>query len=110
MINLSLAYGGKGKYFEEEKQALDAALQYFTLAIETDSTNEEAIWHMGLVKAKLGQYADAIPWFIKFTQLRPNDPAAWDGLEWAYNLNGEADKAAECHAKSEALKQQGKTQ
>ena len=110
MINLSLAYGGKGKYFEEEKQALDSALQYFTLAIETDSTNEEAIWHMGLVKAKLGQYAEAIPWFIKFTQLRPNDPAAWDGLEWAYNLNGEADKAAECHAKSDALKQQGETQ
>jgi Tfp pilus assembly protein PilF len=103
-INLSLALTGKGKYFEE-KQDLDSAFQFFTEAVQTDTTNEEAIWHLGVVTAKLGKYAEAIPWFVKFTQIRPNDPTAWDGLEWAYNLNGETEKAAESRAKSDALKQ-----
>jgi Tfp pilus assembly protein PilF len=103
-LNLSLALGGKGKLLEEEKLDYNGALQYLDEALETDSTNEEAIWHMGVVKAKLGQYAEAIPWFIKFTQIRPDDPAAWDGLAWAYGLNGETEKEAEAKAKAEVLR------
>ena len=106
-INLAMALCGKGKYFEEEKQDLNSALPLFNEAFATDSTNEETIWHLGLVKAKMGLYGEAIPWFIKFTQIRPNDPAAWDGLEWAYSLNGNVEEAAAARAKSDALKQKG---
>jgi hypothetical protein len=106
-INLSLALGGKAKYLEEEKQDFNGALQYLNEGFQQDSTNQEVIWHMGVVKAKLGQYSEAISWFIKFTQIRPDDPAAWDGLEWAYSLSGNVEKAAEAKAKSEALKQKG---
>ena len=42
-INLSVALSGKENISEEEKQDLNSAMQYFTEAIETDSTNEEAI-------------------------------------------------------------------
>lgn len=104
-INLSLALGGKAKYLEEEKQDLPGALQYLNEGYEQDSTNEEVIWHMGVVKAKMGQYAEAIPWFVKFTRIRPDDPAAWDGLEWAYSLNGELEKAAEAKAKAVRLRE-----
>jgi len=108
-INLSLALTGKAKYFEEQQQDLNAALPLLNEAIETDSTNQEAIWHMGIVKAKLGQYAEAISWLKKFTEIRPDDPASWEGLEWAYSLNGETAKAAECKSKADALRLNQKT-
>jgi tetratricopeptide (TPR) repeat protein len=105
MINLSVALSGKGKYFEEEKEDLNSALPYFTEAIQTDSTNEESHLAYGGCESEVGPICRSYSLVYKFTQLRPNDPAAWDGLEWVYNLNGETEKAAECRAKSDALKQ-----
>lgn len=103
--NLSLALGGEGKSVAEVKHDLALALQLLRESFQADSTNQETIWQLGVVHAKSGMYAEAVPWFVRFTQLRPDDPAAWGGLEWAYTLSGDPAKAAECRARAEELKQ-----
>ena len=104
--NLSQALGGKGKYYEDEKQELTSALKFFEESYAMDNSNEETIWHLGTTYAKLGNYPESIKWFTKFTTIRPNDPAAWGGLEWAYTLAGDTAKAAECKQKAASLTQQ----
>ena len=107
-INLSMALGGKGKYYEDEKQDLDNALKFLTESITLDSSNEETMWHLGTVNAKRGNNPEAIKWFTRLTTIRPNDPTIWGGLEWAYNLAGDTAKAAECRQKAAQLTQQPK--
>ena len=107
-INLSAALGGKGKYYEDEKQDLDNALKLFTESIALDSSNEETIWHLGTVNAKRANYTESIKWFKRLTTIRPNDPTIWGGLEWAYSLAGDTANAAACRQKAAQLTQQPK--
>ena len=103
--NLSLALGGKGKYYEDEKQDLENALKLLTESISLDSSNEETMWHLGTVNAKRGNNAEAIKWFTRLTTIRPNDPIIWGGLEWAYTLAGDTANAAACKEKAAQLTQ-----
>jgi hypothetical protein len=105
-INLSMALGGKGKYYEDEQQDLDNALKVFTESIALDSSNEETMWHLGTVNAKRANYAESIKWFKRLTTIRPNDPIIWGGLEWAYSLSGDSANAAACKQKAAQLTQQ----
>jgi len=103
ITNLSMALGGKGIYFEEEKQDYANALTMLNESIALDSSNQETTWHLGLVYAKIGDYPESIRRFTHFTEMRPDDPTAWGGLEWVYNLSGDSAKAAACKEKAAQL-------
>jgi Flp pilus assembly protein TadD len=103
-----MALGGKGKYYEDDKQDLENAMKLLTESITLDSSNEETMWHLGTVNAKRGNNAEAIKWFTRLTTIRPNDPTIWGGLEWAYTLAGDTAKATECKQKAAQLTQQPK--
>jgi tetratricopeptide (TPR) repeat protein len=91
-----------GQLYEGEKQYTDA-LRHYKEAMQTDSTFAPAFKSAGRLYNLATRYQDAIPYYLKYTGLRPDDAEGQFGLAEAYFKLGTYRKALEVGDRAFAL-------
>ncbi len=65
-----------GVSMSDASSFIDQALREFKLALKFDPGHREALYNMGLMQYRMGEFKDARATFIRYSELVPNDPAA----------------------------------
>jgi len=91
--NLALAYRAAGQYYGEEKQDLQTALRYLNKAYALQADDYETLRLMGVAYGFSGQADQAVIFFRKALQQRPNHPRAYYDLGAAYMQKGRVDSS-----------------
>lgn len=91
-----------GQLYEGEKQYTDA-LRHYKLAMQTDSTFAPSYKSAGRLYNLATRYADAARFYLKYTQLKPEDAEGQLGLAEAFFKMGTHRKAQEAAEKAYAL-------
>lgn len=91
-----------GLLYEGEKQYTDA-LRHYKLAMQTDSTFAPAYKSAGRLYNLATRYPDAARFYIKFTQLKPDDAEGQLGLAEAFFKMGTSRKSLEAAEKAYAI-------
>lgn len=91
-----------GQLYEGEKQFTDA-LRHYKEAMQTDSTYAPAYKNAGRLYVLATRYQDAVPYFLKYTQLRPEDPEGQLNLAEAFFKMGSSRMAQDAADKAYAL-------
>jgi tetratricopeptide (TPR) repeat protein len=91
-----------GQLYEGEKQYTDA-LRHYKEAMQTDSTFAPAYKSAGRLYSLATRYQDAARFYIKYTQLKPEDAEGQLGLAEAFYKMGTGRKALEAAEKAYAL-------
>jgi tetratricopeptide (TPR) repeat protein len=104
--NLPLALRDAGRYAGEVKGDLQAAIAYLSEADAIQPDDYETLRLLGVAHGISGQHNQAITYFLRAANLRPEIADAWKNLSTAYfavgdNLNGE-----KCLAKARELEKQ----
>lgn len=105
VVSLGVALRDGGRFYCEEKNDFPKGLRLLNESYQIDSADTETIRLLGLAYGNNKQYAEAIRYFERRTQLQPDSPGAWSDLEWAYGVSGNLGKAAEYRAKAKQLEQ-----
>jgi tetratricopeptide (TPR) repeat protein len=95
-----------GRYAGEVKGDLQAAIAYLSEADAIQPDDYETLRLLGVAHGISGQHNQAITYFLRAANLRPEIADAWKNLSTAYfavgdNLNGE-----KCLAKARELEKQ----
>ena len=101
--NLGLAYGQAGKYFGEVKNNLPMAIAYLEKSRTMRPNDPESLRLLAIAYGMSNRNDEAIVLFEKVAQLQPSKEA-FKNLSIAYNIAGNAKKAAEFMAKAESIK------
>jgi tetratricopeptide (TPR) repeat protein len=101
--NLGLTYRDAGKFFGEQQGNLAKAESYLLQAYTMRPDDYEVVRLLGVAYGMQQKHADAIQFFERGTQLKPNDADAWFNLAIAYYNAGNAEKGAEFEAKAKAI-------
>ena len=91
-----------GQLYEGEKQYTDA-LRHYKEAMQTDSTFAPAYKSAGRLYNLATRYPDAARFYIKYTQLKPDDAEGQLGLAEAFFKMGSSRKAQEAAEKAYAI-------
>jgi tetratricopeptide (TPR) repeat protein len=91
-----------GQLYEGEKQYTDA-LRHYKEAMQTDSTFAPAYKSAGRLYNLATRYPDAARFYIKYTQLMPDDAEGQLGLAEAFFKMGTSRKAQEAAEKAYAI-------
>ncbi|MGE5350449.1 MAG: tetratricopeptide repeat protein [Acidobacteriota bacterium] len=111
--------GSYDKALSEYQEAADQ----FTKAMEIDPKYHNAIFNLGVAYVKWGtalreqadkqnkenpeyknKYQQALPFLQKVTELKPDDPVAWETLAKVYAVLGMSKESQEAFAKADQLK------
>ncbi len=60
--------------------ALDAAAEVYSLAVQSDRLDGTRLHHYAVCLWQLGRVSEALLWFERALELRPNDPAIWSNF------------------------------
>jgi protein O-mannosyl-transferase len=96
--NLAIALREAGKYFGEQKNDLNKALQYLNESWKINPKDDAVARLLGVATGMQGNNAEALTWFQKAVDLAPNNASHLFDLGTAYYLVGNA-------AQGEALRQ-----
>jgi tetratricopeptide (TPR) repeat protein len=91
-----------GLLYEGEKQYTDA-LRHYKEAMQTDSTFAPAYKSAGRLYNLATRYPDAVRFYLKYTQLKPDDAEGQFGLAEAFFKMGTSRKAQEAAEKAYAI-------
>ena len=89
--NLFLAYRQAGKYMGEQKNDLTAAIQYLDKAYRLRPTDYETLRLLGVAHGLSKNSSQAISFFKKALERRPNDAQAYYNLGASYLQVGKVD-------------------
>jgi Flp pilus assembly protein TadD len=101
--NLGLTYRDAGKFFGEQQGNLAKAESYLLQAYTMRPDDYEVVRLLGVAYGMQQKHGDAIQFFERGTQLKPNDADAWFNLAIAHYNAGNAEKGAEFEAKAKAI-------
>jgi tetratricopeptide (TPR) repeat protein len=82
--NLGITYKDAGRYYGEEKQQVQKALQYLQKAYEILPQEYEVVRLMGVAYGISGNSAKAVEFFTKATEIDPDNATAWFDLGTAH--------------------------
>ena len=82
--NLGITYKDAGKYYGEQKQQIQKALQYLRKAYEILPQEYEVVRLLGVAHGVSGNTAKAVEYFTKATEIAPDNASAWFDLGTAH--------------------------
>lgn len=113
------AAGGYDKAIAEYQQSVDQ----FTKAVDIDPKYHSAVFNLGVAYVKWGtalrekadkenkenpeyknKYQQALPFLQKVTELKPDDPIAWETLAKVYAVLGMSKESLDAYAKADKLR------
>ena len=102
--NMGITYRDAGKYYGEQKQDLAKAVSNLNEAYKIlGDEDPEVIRLLGVAYGMAGQNDKAISFFLKLTQLQPNNPNAFWNLANAYRFAGDVQKENEYRQKAKQI-------
>ena len=101
--NLLITYKQAGRHFGEKLGDITRAKQYLMQALNFDSNDYETNRLLGVTFGVEGNHPEAINYFLKASQIEPNNAQAWVNLSKAYFYIGETQKQNDARSKALAL-------
>jgi len=96
LTNLSMAYREAGKYFGEQKHDILKAIEYLSKSYQLNPKEVETLRLLGVANGISGESENALNWFIKASELDPNNASVWWNLGSAYGNLGKKKEMKKC--------------
>ncbi|MEZ5058045.1 MAG: tetratricopeptide repeat protein [Saprospiraceae bacterium] len=101
--NMLITYRDAGRYFGEQKNDIQKALQYLEKAYAMDATDYETIRLLGVANGIIQNHEAAIRYFNQAVQMQPKNADLLFNLGSAYYNAGMQEEGQKWHAKARAL-------
>ncbi len=96
ITNLAIVYRETGKYFGEQKSDLPKALEFLEKSYQLNQKDAETLRLLGVAHGINGENEVALNWFLKASEIAPDNAFIWWNLGTAYGILGKKKEMKKC--------------